>query len=376
MNQRLNGTVVLAGGLTLLLIFGWHQSRFSLSVVRARSNTDSEVVSADVVATSPLELRTDVTGEWDFGVVSPGESGVCELAIHNHEIVPLTIVNIETSCSCTVASLSSKFVPLEGSVVAKVRYVSPLVIGDHQQSVLLRARGKGVSRTFRLLVKSTVRKPLSVLPEESSLDVVQSGGSETFRFCVENHSALDWSGLEVLPLSETGALLDVDIREVLNSSESARQRFEVICNFVPGPARSTTQVARYWVRPKGGSGDLCEEFRVVYQPSSGFLAVPGSLLINDLENVPGVRLLCIDAILLKRTHMRFETSSEGIEATLVRKNGRTASIGIKCINPELAVRDSDREGLITLVVFDAETNAELASVPLYIAHAAVKVGAE
>lgn len=157
-----------------------------------------EVSSSAGSATNGSELSFPKSLTHDFGVILGGETHEYSFRIPNHSTHTWNVLDVQSSCACTVVDLPRNRIAVGADLVVPVAYQAPSTVGNDTRSVVLRVDVRnGRTRRLTLRVQARVRKPMTIRPESLKLNL--SAASPEISFEVQNWTAVHWSRIHVEP---------------------------------------------------------------------------------------------------------------------------------------------------------------------------------
>ena len=187
----------LRGASFALLIFGaWSfgQSGCAESGPPGGSHAGTDESAAvanprDAVA-GPLALYHD------FGLMRPNTTAACSFVVTNPTRQPWTIRDIKRSCNCTVVDVSqARILPGQRTEIG-VSYRAPAQPSDEERTVRIALAEEGAPG-IALIVRATVRPPLTISPTELHFPEIVAGHQAQRDVMVFNFSDRHWPGLEL-----------------------------------------------------------------------------------------------------------------------------------------------------------------------------------
>lgn len=129
--------------------------------------------------------------EHDFGAIRTGSENRCTLKLKNTSDFDWTVERVQTSCGCTVASITpSKILPGETADVAVV-YSAPRQ-GRAESRDLKIVFFESRAPDVRVRVKALVTEEIEIMPREMRFAAKSVEKFKTERLIIKNYGAIEW----------------------------------------------------------------------------------------------------------------------------------------------------------------------------------------
>lgn len=265
-------TSILAGASTLAVIA---VAAIGLFAAQRSPDNGGNPSREQETADSGLPSVKTVSIDCDFGTVAPGAALEKTVAIRNDGATAISLMDVATSCGCTLADVSKETIEPGQSADVKVSYSPPSIATTEERQVLLRFEGNE-PRVFAIVVRAHVRPEMSILPLRLRVSSAKEGVAVVY-----NYGKSDWLGIDVRSRSGSVAIASVNPLSKVEVPDGARQAYKI--RVVPGDIDSlisTAQYDRLDVVPLGGSGIGAQEIAVEIAPHSESRILPSLVTLS------------------------------------------------------------------------------------------------
>lgn len=132
--------------------------------------------------------------EHDFGILRPGTEVSHEFPIHNTGTRAVTVHEVQTTCSCTVAEVSSTRISPGKSESITVSYKSGELPSDDRRQVIVLFEEPWAHPTA-LAISAKVRNPLTPSKDRIAFGRIGHGDSASSVLEIQNFSEMDWQSI-------------------------------------------------------------------------------------------------------------------------------------------------------------------------------------
>lgn len=269
----------------------WHTQRLLvLGLVSASLVACGDPVSSTVNSTSHISpdfdySRIEVVLDHDFGITRPGRKHSHRFEVFNSSNEDWTIKSLRTTCSCTVASVSSDVISAGASGFVTVNYVAGGKTNDDRRKVSIEFREPNTP-IMHLSVNAMIREDLAIKPEEVAVDLQLEGAVSTVYAYAHNFTDSRWDGLEVKSSLDA---ISVAIDEVPRSNApvvpgESRQEWRLSISVNPTGLESGQHIAELSVTPSCSAvnAQIKQNFLVHLRVAPPVTVIPSKLFFGKV----------------------------------------------------------------------------------------------